>query len=73
VVTAYKYARIRSGTVMVGDVIIKVSDVDLRGRKKHEVLAMLKGRAGTAVKLTVKRGNHIFDVRNRLTVSRCVE
>jgi hypothetical protein len=52
----------RSRTVMVGDVIIKVSDVDVRGRKKHEVLAMLKGRAGTMVKLTLKRANQIFDV-----------
>lgn len=51
---------------MVGDLVTHVRGVYVSGRKKIEVLGMLKGKAGTTVALTITRANKSFEVPSTL-------
>jgi C-terminal processing protease CtpA/Prc len=38
-----------SGSVHAGDVLLRVDDLDISDHKKHQIVSLLKGRAGTKV------------------------
>lgn len=44
------------------DVILKVDDEEVAGEKLSDVVSKIRGKKGTDVKLTIKRGTDIFDV-----------
>jgi len=46
-----------------GDIILKVNDKEITSKNSlSEVISWIKWRAGTSVKLTIKRGSKVFDV-----------
>lgn len=47
--------------LQAGDLIIKVDDVDIVGKKVEEAVGLIKGPEGTKVKLTLKRGDKLLD------------
>lgn len=45
------------------DVILKVDDEEVAGKPLNEVVTKVRGKKGTDVKLTVQRGDKVFDVK----------
>ena len=48
--------------LQVGDIVTNVDDTDIAGKSADEVKNLVRGDAGTNVKLTVARGEKIFSV-----------
>ena len=48
--------------VKVGDVLLKVNDEDISGMDLDSVVALLRGKKGTKVKITVSRNNKNIDI-----------
>lgn len=51
----------RAAGVLAGDIVYKVDDVDVTGKSTDDVAKLLRGTAGTTVKLTVVRNNKEVD------------
>lgn len=45
------------------DIILKVDDQEVAGEPLNKIVAKVRGKKGTDVKLTVKRGEKVFDVK----------
>lgn len=48
--------------ILAGDKILKVDDVTVSAKNSDEAVNMIKGKKGTEVKLTIKRGEQIIDI-----------
>lgn len=58
-----------------GDKVIKVDDQNVYANESDKAISMIKGKAGTNVKLTIKRGEEEFDltIKREEIVSKSVE
>ncbi|WP_195251887.1 S41 family peptidase [Romboutsia sp. 1001713B170207_170306_H8] len=63
------------GGIKSGDKIIKVDDQNVYANESDKAISMIKGKAGTSVKLTVKRGEEEFEltIKREEIVSKSVE
>ncbi|SCI36490.1 S41 family peptidase [Romboutsia sp. Marseille-P6047] len=63
------------GGIKSGDKIIKVDDQNVYANESDKAISMIKGKAGTNVKLTVKRGEEEFEltIKREEIVSKSVE
>ena len=53
---AYEYGPAYKAGIRAQDVIIKIDDVDIHEKSLSEISTMVRGKEGTTVKITVKRG-----------------
>jgi len=65
VLTVFEGSPARREGLRPGDLITRVNGRSIRGRSSQEATALIKGRAGTTVTLTVRRDGRERDVRVR--------
>ncbi|WP_234123378.1 S41 family peptidase [Clostridium hydrogenum] len=63
VVTAFDDSPAQKAGIKSGDAIVKVNGTDVTGKDLDKAVAMMKGKAGTSVKVTIYRaGKGTFDI-----------
>ncbi len=65
VVQVYDGSPARKEGIRVGDVIVRADDTRLAGKPEEAATGLIKGRAGTTVTLTIRRGGR--ELRKRVT------
>ena len=65
VVQVYDDSPAKKEGIRVGDVIVRVDDTSLAGKAEEAATGLIKGKAGTQVEMTVRRGDD--RMRKRLT------
>lgn len=58
----YKNSPASQSGIQVGDIIINVDDANIAGKSADEVKDLVRGQAGTSVKLTIVRNDKTFDI-----------
>jgi carboxyl-terminal processing protease len=70
VVTVYDSSPAKDAGIKVGDVITAVNGTVLKGKSQDAAVALIQGKIGTTVRLTLKRGKTTRDVSvSRATIS----
>lgn len=62
IVTPLKGSPAEKADIKPGDIILEIDNVSIEQMNLTEVVAMLRGPAGSSVKLKLKRDNYIFEV-----------
>ena len=61
-VNVYKNSPAANGGMQMGDKIIKVNDTDVAGLSLEETVKLVRGEAGTQVKITILRGQETLEL-----------
>lgn len=70
VVKVHENSPAEKSKLMVGDLIIEVDGKDIKGQKREDSVAMIKGKEGTKVKIKILRGDKKIDFElTRATVT----
>lgn len=62
IVTIFDNSPAQKAGVVVGDIIVKVGEKDVRGMNAEEVSKLIKGKAGTKVKISVMRNGENLEL-----------